>query len=165
MSAFTIQSYNLFRGRCPHLSVFLPQKEIICSCDKMTLVTMPHKRGVGPAILYIQGNNYLFIIIYIASPFLSNDTVIFVILSQTSRKLHFAPTKVAISPRFHAKKNCLSWQGIQNSRKPFSFAPESHKMPRRYIPTSEAKTSALRCLKNETLKFFEFYFTKFDLFV
>ena len=104
MSAFTIQSYNLFRGRCPHLSVFLPQKEIICSCDKMTLVTMPHKRGVGPAILYIQGNNYLFIIIYIASPFLSNDTVIFVILSQTSRKLHFAPTKVTIPPSFSCQK-------------------------------------------------------------
>ncbi len=108
---------------CPHLSVFLPQKEIICSCDKMTLVTMSHKRGAGPAILYNQGNNYLLLIIYIASPFLSNDTVIFVILSQTSRKLHFAPTEVTIPPCFHAKKNCLSQQGIQNPRKTPLFCP------------------------------------------
>ena len=63
----------------------------ICSCDKNDTCDSHKKRGAGSIILYIQGNNYLFIIIYIASPFLSNDTVTFVILSQTSRNLHFCP--------------------------------------------------------------------------
>ena len=75
------------------------------------------------------------------------------------------PQKSRFPPRFHAKKNCLSQQGIQNPPKNPLFCPRIAQNAPEVYSTSEAKASALRCLKNESLKFFEFYFTKFDLFV
>ena len=36
----------------------------------------------------------------------------------------FAPTEVAISPRFHAKKNCLSWHEIQSPSDLLRNAPK-----------------------------------------
>ena len=83
-----------------------------------------------------------------ANDFLSNDTVTFVILSQTSCNLHFCPHR---SRDFHLvfMPNRFACLGTK-SRTPLicSEMPlKSPQTPRMYICTTEAKTRALRCLK------------------
>ncbi len=58
---------------------------------------------------------------------------------------------------FYAKKNCQSQHETQNPRKTPLICPRIASNPFDVHLTTEAKTCALRRLKNEPLKFFEFY--------